>query len=106
MSGMAVQRAPDAAQLTTPIGQKLWQSARDFEAMALGPLLEPMFATIDQSKGMFGGGDGEQAWRPMMVQAVAKQMASAGGIGIAMPVFAQLLRQQEATQISTGKAIS
>lgn len=93
---IAAPHAPAPAQLATPQGQKLWKAAREFEGMALGALLEPMFATIDQSKSVFGGGASEETWRPMLTQAVAKQVASAGGLGIAVPVFNQLLRQQEA----------
>ena len=94
---------PDPAQLATPQGAKAWKAAQDFEAMALGALLQPMFDTIqigggDAGKGMFGGGSGEEMWRPMLTQAVAKQMAGHGGLGLAMPVFNQMLRMQEQQQ--------
>ncbi len=101
MRVLATPHAPDPTQLASPQGQKLWKAAQDFEAMALGALLEPMFATIDQSKGVLGGGSGEESWRPMLTQAMAKQVSAAGGLGIALPVFNQLLRQQEAMR-ATG----
>jgi peptidoglycan hydrolase FlgJ len=87
--------APDAATLAQPEAARAWRAAQDFEAMALGQLLQPMFDTVDNSKGMFGGGDGESAWRPMLTQAIAKQMAGHGGLGLAVPVFHQLLAMQE-----------
>ncbi len=59
-------------------------------------MLAPMFDTVDLSKSPFGGGDGEQAWKPMMTEALAKQVEKAGGLGIAAPVFAQMIRMQEA----------
>ncbi|QHI96482.1 hypothetical protein GT348_08985 (plasmid) [Aristophania vespae] len=34
---------------------KLKKTAQDFESVALGELLQPMFETVDTSKGMFGG---------------------------------------------------
>jgi Rod binding domain-containing protein len=43
----------------------------------------------------FGGGEAEEAWRPMLVDAIGKQMAANGGIGLAVPVFNALLRAQE-----------
>ena len=64
--------------------------------MALGQLLAPMFETVDTSRGLFGGGEGEQAWKPMMVQEMAKSIARAGGLGLAKPVLDQMLRMQEA----------
>jgi len=87
--------APDAATMAQPGAARAWRSAQDFEAMALGQLLAPMFDTIDTSKGMFGGGAGESAWRPMLTQAIAKQMAAHGGLGLAAPVFHQILVMQE-----------
>ncbi|HEX4262107.1 MAG TPA: rod-binding protein [Acetobacteraceae bacterium] len=71
------------------------KGAQKFEAMALGALLEPMFDTMDATGGTFGGGQGEAAWRPMLVQAMAKQIAAAGGLGLAKPVLAQMLALQE-----------
>jgi Rod binding domain-containing protein len=74
---------------------KLWQTAKDFEAMALGQLLAPMFNTIDTSHAAFGGGAAEAMWRPMMVDAIANQMATHGGIGLATPIFTAMLHVQE-----------
>jgi flagellar protein FlgJ len=77
---------------------KLWQAAKDFEAMALGRLLAPMFETVDTAHSAFGGSDAEASWRPMLVDAIGKQIAAHGGLGLAAPVFAAMLRAQEQTQ--------
>ena len=77
---------------------KLWQAARDFEAMAIGQLLQPMFQTVVAAKGIFGGGEGEATWRPMLVDAIGKQMAANGGLGLADPVYHAMLRVQEQTR--------
>jgi flagellar protein FlgJ len=74
---------------------KIAKSANDFEAMAIGQLLQPMFDTVDTSKSTFGGGAGEQAWKPMMVQEFAKQIAAHGGLGLAKPVYDAMLRMQQ-----------
>lgn len=87
---------PDAAQLANPGTARAWQAAQDFEAMALGQLLAPIFATVDRSGGAFGGGAAEETWRPMLSQEMGKHMARHGGIGLAVPVFQQMLRMQEA----------
>ncbi|HUB14068.1 MAG TPA: rod-binding protein [Acetobacteraceae bacterium] len=83
-----------------PPGQvaRLRQAAQDFEAMALGQLLQPMFATVDMAHGMFGGGAGEAAVQPLLLDALAKDIAAHGGLGLAGPVFASLLRSQEAAK--------
>lgn len=91
--------AADAAQIRTtlPPGQaaRAVAAARDFEAMTLGQLLQPMFDTTDTANALFGGGPGEEAFKPMMVNEMAKAIASHGGLGLAAPILAQMLRTQE-----------
>jgi flagellar protein FlgJ len=77
---------------------RLWQAAQDFEGMAIGQMLAPMFETVDLAHSAFGGGEAEATWQPMLVDAIAKQMAAHGGIGLAVPVFNALLRAQEQTK--------
>lgn len=90
--------AAPGATLTPQQVAKIQRAAQDFEAMALNQLLAPMFETVDTSRGPFGGGEGEQAWKPLMVQEMAKGIARAGGLGLAKPVMEQMLRMQEARQ--------
>ncbi len=90
--------APDAAELATPQAARAWRAAQDFEAMTLTQLLTPMFDTVDLSTGPFGGGPGEQAFKPFLTEAIARQMAAHGGLGLAVPVFHQMLRAQEAAE--------
>ncbi len=78
--------------------QKAWGAAQNFEAMAIDQFLTPMFNTIDLSKSAFGGGEAEAAWKPMLIDAVAKQITKAGGLGLAQPVFAQMIHMQEAKE--------
>lgn len=96
---------PVAAPVTAPTAApgpqtqaSIRKAAEEFEAMALGQLLAPMFDTVDSSRGLFGGGDGEAAWKPMMVAEMAKAVTRAGGIGLARPVMEQMIRMQEARQ--------
>jgi Rod binding domain-containing protein len=76
--------------------QQAWKAAQNFEAMTLSEFLKPMFDTVDLSKSPLGGGEAEQQWKPMMIDALAKQITAAGGIGLAQPVFTQIIRMQEA----------
>lgn len=78
----------------------LRKSATEFEAVAIGELLAPMFETVDTAHGMFGGGDGESAWRPMMVQAIGRQIAAHGGLGLGDAIYRTLMRAQETRQAS------
>jgi flagellar protein FlgJ len=89
----------DAPSITTTLPpaqvQKAWKAAQDYESMTLNQFLTPMFDTIDTSGGPFGGGQGEQAWKPMMIENIAKGLEKAGGLGLADPVFRQMIHMQE-----------
>ena len=98
---LAAQSGPTPAELAQPQIAKAWKSAQNFEAMALGEMLGPMFDTVDSAHGMFGGGDGEAAWRPMLTQELAKNITAAGGLGLAVPVFHQILLLQQTTPENT-----
>jgi Rod binding domain-containing protein len=76
---------------------KVAKAANDFEAMAIGELLKPMFDTVDTAHGTFGGGSGEEAWKPMLVQEFARQIEAHGGLGLAKPVYDAMLRMQAET---------
>jgi len=95
--------APPSARATTSSGAppdpsvdpKIWQAAKQFEAMAIGQMLAPMFDTVDVAHSLFGGGEAEAAWRPMLVDAIGQQIEARGGFGLAQPVYAAMLRAQE-----------
>ncbi len=70
------------------------RTAREFEAMALGALLQPMFEGLGKG-GMFGGGAGEEMWRPMLVNEFARAIAEDGGLGIADAVRTHMIAMQE-----------
>lgn len=86
---------PEAAGLSPAVIGKAWTAARDFEAMALSRFLEPIFNTVDLSHSAFGGGSAEESWKPMLIDAMAKEIGAAGGLGLTRPVFVEMLRMQE-----------
>lgn len=101
--------APPQRALRPPIAgagseASMRKSARDFEAQALGFLLQPMFATVDNAKSAFGGGAAEAQWRPMLVEAFAASAVRAGGVGIADAVYRELLRNRGAQTPNMGDA--
>jgi Rod binding domain-containing protein len=74
---------------------KLWKAARDFEAMAVGEFLKPMFDTVDSKSTLFSGGEAEKTWKPMLVDEIGKQIGAHGGLGLAGPIHDAMLRMQE-----------
>jgi Rod binding domain-containing protein len=58
-------------------------------------MLQPLFDSLSTAP-PFGGGEGESAYRSFFVDAVAKQMVKAGGIGLAASVQREMVRMQAA----------
>ncbi|MCC7425953.1 MAG: rod-binding protein [Alphaproteobacteria bacterium] len=85
---------PASAAAPVQVSPALVRTAREFEAMVMGELMQPVFAGL-ASKGPFTGGAGEAAWRPLLVQEFGRALAGSGGLGIADAMLRQLARQQE-----------
>ena len=95
-----VAASPGTARPATPgpaqaDPARLRNAAQDFEAMTIGALIAPMFETVDLSHGPFGGGAGEAAWKPVLIDHMARRIAASGGFGLTRSIEAALLRMQE-----------
>lgn len=85
---------PPAQATTADLARsKAKDVAERFEAQFLSAMLQPMFAGIE-TDGPFGGGQGEEMFRSLMTEAMGKQMAKAGGIGLADTVQREILKMQ------------
>lgn len=73
--------------------EKAEEMAQEFESMFLSEMLQPIFNQI-KSDGPFGGGQAEDAFRPMLTQEYAKSLSANGGVGIADKVLTEILRMQ------------
>jgi Rod binding domain-containing protein len=67
--------------------------AQQFERMFVAEMLQPMFSGIE-TDGPFGGGQGEEVFRPMLLDQYADAVAKSGGVGIADAVLKEILRLQ------------
>jgi flagellar protein FlgJ len=85
---------PAALGAVGDLHAKARETAKEFEAMFLNTMLQPMFSEI-KSDGPFGGGPATDVWRSLLTDEYAKSFASAGGIGIADHVYRALIAAQE-----------
>jgi Rod binding domain-containing protein len=89
------------------------KAAKDFESVFISQFVGSMFEGI-QTDGEFGGGQGEQMFRSLMLDQYSKQMANQGGFGIAKSVArslnehkqAQLRAQADAEAKASGKTVT
>jgi flagellar protein FlgJ len=70
------------------------KTAKEFEAMFLGQMMQQMFAQV-KTDGLFGGGHGEEMFRSLLVDQYAKEIAAGPGLGMSQAVERQLLKLQE-----------
>ncbi|NQV20900.1 MAG: rod-binding protein [Rhodospirillales bacterium] len=98
ISAKALQLTARAGQAKTTTGvtppDPAREAAKEFEAMILGVMLEPMFQGI-KSDGPLGGGQSEKVFRSMLIQEYAKSISNSGGIGVADAVYTEMLKMQE-----------
>lgn len=72
------------------------KAANEFESTFVSQMLGHMFDGVEIDD-TFGGGRGEEMFRPMLIEQFGKQITQRGGLGIANQVYRELLRAQEAT---------
>ena len=71
------------------------KAAKEFESVFISQFLGSMFSGIS-TDGPFGGGQGEEMFRSLMINQYGKSMEQRGGFGLASAVTKQLLKHQEA----------
>ncbi len=77
--------------------QKVAETAQAFEASFLSAMLQPMFASLN-TEAPFGGGKGEEMFRSFLTEAIARQVAKGGGVGVADTVQREMLKLQGLTE--------
>lgn len=88
---------------STALVRKNTKAYQEFEAFMLQSFVENMF-TSDNSK-VFGKGQAGKIWQSMMSEAIAKEMAANGGIGIAKMLLKQANVKEQQTDIADNKPV-
>ena len=86
--------AQQAAAAMSPAQQsaaraKIADTAKKFEASFVGAMLQSVFKDVD-----LGGGQGGEAFKSVLADAMGKQMAQGRGIGLAKSIQAEMLKLQ------------
>jgi flagellar protein FlgJ len=82
----------EAAQVRT----RAKDAAQKFEGQFLSFMLQQMFEGV-KAEEPFGGGHGEEMFRSLMTEAMGKQMAKKGGIGLSDTIQREILKMQGLT---------
>lgn len=78
----------------TQVSPAIKKAGDDFESMFLSEMLSHMFADVPVDE-TFGGGQGEQVFRGMLVSEYGKTMVKAGGIGVSAAIQQEMISMQE-----------
>ncbi len=78
---------PQALSFSQP-DSRLREVARDLEASFLSEMLK--HTGLGQTRHSFGGGAGEDQFSSLLIDAQAKAMVDAGGVGLAESIFENL----------------
>lgn len=76
---------------------RAWEAAQDFEAQFVSTLFQSMFDSMEQEN-PFGGGPGETMFRSLLVDQYGREVAKAGGVGIAGDIYREILKLQEVSR--------
>ncbi|MFC3069623.1 rod-binding protein [Phenylobacterium soli] len=88
---LAPTAQPTAAEMAKR--SQIKQTAQDFESSFLSVMMQQMFAGLS-TDGPFGGGPGEEMFRSVLTDAMAKQVTRTGGVGVAASVEREMLKLQ------------
>jgi len=69
------------------------ETAQKFEASFMSVMMQSMFDGVKTSE-PFGGGQGEEMFKSLLTEAMAKEVTNAGGIGLASTVQREMLKLQ------------
>lgn len=75
--------------------EKIDETAKEFESVFLSQMLQHMFAGLEEADEWFGGGEGEEMFKSLLIDEYGKKMSQAGGIGIADHIKREMLELQE-----------
>jgi peptidoglycan hydrolase FlgJ len=86
--------SPSSAAVSKMTDAQIDQTSQDFEALFIGMMVEHMFGDSMGTEA-FGAKESADVYKGMMAEAYGREIAQAGGIGVASYVKTELLRLQE-----------
>ncbi len=74
-------------------GVSVDQAAKDFEAVFVSQMLQPMWEGVEVDD-QFGGGHGEEVVRGLLIQEYGKAISKSGGFGLSDAIKAEMIQMQ------------
>jgi Rod binding domain-containing protein len=95
LTALGMDKAASRVGVSQSGQDKMDKAAKEFEGVFISQFLGAMFSGI-KTDGVFGGGQGEEMFRSLMIDKYADGLVQQGGFGLAASIKAQMLKMQEA----------
>ncbi|MBI1682122.1 rod-binding protein [Caulobacter hibisci] len=100
VTGLTATVGPTASSAAELLKRgKIKETAQKFEASFLSSMMQAMFEGVKTSE-PFGGGQGEEMFKSMLTDAMAKEVAKAGGVGVSASVQREMLKMQGLQEVA------
>ncbi|NGM49765.1 chemotaxis protein chel [Caulobacter sp. 602-2] len=100
ITGLTAGAAPTANSAAELLKRgKIKETAQKFEASFLSVMMQSMFEGVKTPE-PFGGGQGEEMFKSLLTDAMAKEVTKAGGIGVASTVQREMLKMQGLQEVA------
>jgi Rod binding domain-containing protein len=86
--------ASKTAKLSPQQSQAIEKTAKEYEGMFVAEMLSHMFSGVEVDP-MFGGGQGEEMFRSLLVQEYGKQIAQGPGLGLGNEIKRMMIELQQ-----------
>lgn len=78
---------------------KIKETADKFESSFLSVMMQSMFEGVKTPE-PFGGGQGEEMFKSLLTDAMAKEVTKAGGVGLSSTVQREMLKMQGLQEVA------
>lgn len=86
------------SMIAPDVRAKLHDSAKSYEGVFLGQMMEVMMKDLDFNPMNEGASAADDTYKGMLAQELGKSLAGDAGIGLAQPIYRSLLEAQLAAQ--------
>ena len=100
ITGLTASQGPTASSAAELLKRgKIKETAQKFEASFLSVMMQSMFEGVKTPE-PFGGGQGEEMFKSLLTDAMAKEVTKSGGIGVAATVQREMLKMQGLQEVA------
>ncbi|PVM92348.1 chemotaxis protein chel [Caulobacter radicis] len=100
ITGLTASTGPTASSAAELLKRgKIKETADKFESSFLSVMMQSMFEGVKTPE-PFGGGQGEEMFKSLLTDAMAKEVTKSGGVGVSATVQREMLKMQGLQEVA------